>query len=183
MAANGEDNHPITGIVEPSSFEPYISSIFAFAPVVFGFLLGLLAALVVRIWQARIDEHTQRYNDIRRTLLGATEIATAYWLKLDDLPDRKAEAKLVGLYVLLNGLVVEVAAAYNDNPEVHFKRLQTFFEFTTGGDQYEVDTRQPDPARARGVQSEAAKLVLYFQKYRRRKLTMGNSLRIGLFRR
>jgi len=131
------------------------------------------------MWQARVDEHAQRYDDIRNTLLNAGEIATAYWLRLEDLPDRKAEAKLVGLWVLLNGLTVEVARAYRDNPKVHSNRLQDFHDLTTGGTQYEVDDRDPDVQRAYAVQSEAAKLVLYFQEYRRQKLTVCNSFRIG----
>ncbi len=144
-----------------------------------GFLLGWLVALATRMWQVRIDEHAQRYDDIRNTLLNAADIATAYWLKLQTLSDPEAEAKLIGLYVLLNGLAVEVAAAYNDDRTVHGQRLQGFYDLTTGLDPRGFNVRQPDAARAQAVQSEAAELILYFQDYRRRKLTIRSSLRIG----
>jgi len=50
---------------------------------------------------------------------------------------------------------------------------------TTGGEDYENDGRDPDLSRAAAVQAEAAKLILHFQKYRRQKLTVFRSLRIG----
>ena len=46
------------------------------------FLLGLLAALAIRLWQSRIDEHSQRYDEVRNAILQATEISTDYWLKV-----------------------------------------------------------------------------------------------------
>ena len=55
-----------------------------------------------------------------------------------------------------------------------------FNDLTTGGENYEVDQRQMDVSRALAVQREAADLILYFQEYRRRRLTLCNSLRIGL---
>ena len=55
-----------------------------------------------------------------------------------------------------------------------------FGDLTTGGENYEVDQRRMDVSRALAVQRETADLILYFQEYRRRRLTLGNSLRIGL---
>ncbi|MCY4287472.1 MAG: hypothetical protein OXC63_02645 [Aestuariivita sp.] len=144
-----------------------------------GFILGLLASIVVRGWQSRIDEHSHRYNDIRDTVFRAAELATSYWLKDPVIRYREAEAHLNGLVTMLNGLALEIATEYRDDPTVHSQRLQYFFELTTGGEQYEIDERDPNPARASAVQTEAAKLILYFQKYRRQKLTIFEYFRIG----
>ena len=76
-----------------------------------GFLLGLLAALTIRLWQSRIDEHSQRYDEVRHAILQAADISTDYWLKFDPKADRRNEARLVGLFQLLNGLAVELANA------------------------------------------------------------------------
>ena len=51
------------------------------------------AALTICIWQSRIDEHSQRYDDVRNAILQAAEISTNYWLKLPDLKCRQAEAR------------------------------------------------------------------------------------------
>jgi len=95
--------------------------------VLFGFLSGLLAALVVRGWQSRIDEHSQRYNDIRDTVLEIAERATSYWLKNPNLQYREVEVRLIGLWTMLNGLSVEIAHEYRDNSTIHSERLQNFF--------------------------------------------------------
>ncbi|MCY4306328.1 MAG: hypothetical protein OXC62_16370 [Aestuariivita sp.] len=146
-----------------------------------GFISGLLAALVVRGWQSRIDEHSQRYNDIRDTVLKIAEVATSYWLKNPNLQYREIEARLIGFWTMLNGLAVEIANEYQDDPTIHSQRLQNFYDLTTGGEYYENDERDPDPSRATAVQAEAAKLILRFQKYRRQNLTISKSLRIGFF--
>ena len=146
-----------------------------------GFLLGLLAALTIRLWQSRIDEHSQRYDEVRNAILQAAEISTDYWLKFDSRADRRNEARLVGLFQLLNGLTVELAIASGDEPRTHAERLVAFGDLTTGGENYEVDQRQMDVPRALAVQREAADLILCFQEYRRQRLTLRNSLKIGLF--
>lgn len=146
-----------------------------------GFLLGLFAALAIRIWQGRIDEHSQRYDEVRNAILQAAEISTNYWLKVPDLSDRQAEARLVGLFQLLNGLTVELASASKDDPRAHAGRLVRFSDLTTGGPDYEVDDRAIDVSRAMAVQQEAADLILYFQEYRRRRLTLWRSLGVAFF--
>ncbi|MDE2816790.1 MAG: hypothetical protein OXK81_08835 [Chloroflexota bacterium] len=144
-----------------------------------GFLLGLFAALTARFWQSRIDEHDQRYEELRNAILRAAEISTDYWLKVGTLDDRQAEARLVGLFRLLNGLSVELARATRDSPPIHARRLVRFNDLLTGGPNYEIDQRPIDASRAMAVQQEAADLILYFQKYRRRRLTLWRSLEIA----
>lgn len=150
--------------------------------ILVGFLLGIFAALAIRLWQSRIDEHSQRYDDVRNAILKSAEISTDYWLKVDILDDRQAEARLVGLFQLLNGLTVDLASASRDDPRSHAERLVRFNDLTTGGQYFEVDDRPINATRARAVQLEAAELILYFQEYRRRRLTLSNSLRIGFLR-
>ena len=146
-----------------------------------GFLLGLFAALTVRFWQSRIDEHSQRYEELRNAILQAAEISTDYWLMIRDLKDRQAEARLVGLFRRLNGLAVDLARATRDSPKIHAERLVSFNDLITGGQYFEVDQRLIDSSRAMAVQQEAADLILYFQGYRRRRLTLWRSLRIAFF--
>ena len=153
------------------------------AKLFFAFLLGWFAALATRIWQNRIDEHSQRHDELRSAILQAAEVSTNYWLKIDDLGDRQAEARLVGLFRLLTGLAVGLARATRDDPWTHAQRLVLFCDLTTGGPDYEVDERLIDTSRAMAVQLEAADLILYFQEYRRRRLTLCRSIRIGFFRR
>ena len=148
-----------------------------------GFVLGWFAALVLRFWQSRIDEHSQRYDELRNAILQAAEISTNYWLNAGDLEDRQAEARLVGLFRLLNGLAVDLARASRDDPRAHAERLVPFSDLTTGGPNYEVDPRSIDASRAAAVQQEAADLILYFQKYLRRRLTLCRSLTIAFSRR
>ncbi|MDE0101656.1 MAG: hypothetical protein OXN89_04695 [Bryobacterales bacterium] len=162
---------------------PWLSLMSDGFKLLFGFLLGLSAALAIRVWQSRIDEHSQRYDDVRGAILQAADISTCYWLKVGDLEDRRAEARLVGLFQMINGLTVELASASGDSRGTHAPRLVVFNDLTTGGQYYEVDERPPDNARAMAVQLEAADLILYFQEYRRRHLTLWNSLRVGFVRR
>ena len=152
------------------------------AALVIGFLLGLFAALAVRFWQSRIDEHFQRYDELRNAILQAAEISTDYWLKVRGLTDRQAEARLVGQFRLLNGIAVDLARASKDNPRIHADRLALFNDLITSGTDYEIDQRQIDPSRAMAVQQEAADLILYFQEYRRQRLTLWLSLRMVFFR-
>ena len=148
-----------------------------------GFLLGLFAALTVRFWQSRIDEHSQRYDQLRNAILQAAEISTDYWLKVRGLDDRQAEARLVGFFRLLNGLAVDLARATSDRPRIHARRLVRFNDLITAGPNYEIDQRSIDASRAMAVQQEAADLILYFQEYRRRRLTLWRSLGIAFIQR
>ncbi len=167
---------------EPPPPDPWLSLTSDGVKLLLAFLLGWFAALAIRVWQSRVDEHSQRYDELRGAILQAAEISTNYWLKIDDLSDRQAEARLVGLFRRLNGLAVELARASRDDPLTHAKRLVEFGDLTTGGPDYEVDDRAIDVSRAMAVQQEAADLILYFQKYRRRQLTLRRSLGLGLFR-
>ena len=98
-----------------------------------GFLLGLFAALTVRFWQSRIDEHSQRYDELRNAILQAAELSTDYWLKIRGLDDRQAETRLVGFFRLLNGLAVDLARATSDCPRIHAQRLVRFNDLITAG--------------------------------------------------
>ncbi len=167
---------------EPPPPDPWLSLTSDGFKLLVAFLLGLLAAFAIRLWQSRIDEHSQRYDEVRNAILQAAEISTDYWLKVPNLSDRQAEARLVGLFQLLNGLAVELASASMDDPRTHAERLVRFNDLTTGGQHFEVDQRPIDVSRAMAVQQEAADLILYFQDYRRRRLTLCNSLRIGFLR-
>ena len=144
-----------------------------------GFLLGLFAALAVRFWQSRIDEHSQRYDELRAAILQSAEISTNYWLTVRGLGDRQAEARLVGLFRLLNGLAIDLARATGDDPRIHAGSLVRFYDLITAGPGYEIDQRSIDVSRAMAVQQEAADLILYFQDYRRQRLTLWRSLGIA----
>ncbi len=145
-----------------------------------GFVLGMFAAFTVRFWHGRLDEHFQRYDELRDVLLHAADISADYWLKVRDLNDRQAEARLTGLFRRLNGLAAGLALATKDNPLAHSERLADFNDLITGGPDYENDQREIDVARAMAVQQKTADLVLYFQKYRRSRLTLLRSLRMAL---
>jgi len=168
-------------ILEPPPQGPWLSLTLDGFVLLFGFLLGLFAALTARFWQSRIDEYTQRYVELRSAIHQAAEISTDYWLKIRGLTDRQAEARLVGLFRLLNGIAVELARASKDDPRAHADRLAHFNHLITSGPEYEVDQRTVDVARALAVQQEAASLILYFQDYKRRRLTLWLSLRMGFF--
>ena len=167
---------------EPPPPDPWLSLTSDGFLLLLGFLLGLFAALAARFWQSRIDEHSQRYDELRNGILQAAEISTGYWLKVDTADDRQAEARLVGLFRLLNGLAVDLARATRDDPRTHARRLVSFNHLTTAGPHYEIDERPMDASRAMAVQQEAADLILYFQEYRRRRLTLWHSLRIAFGR-
>ena len=131
--------------------------------------------------QSRADEHSKRYDDIQNAILKAAENSTDYWLKLQKNEDRRVEAHLVGHIHMINGLTVSLAIACKDQPRIHAGELQEFYELTTGGENFENGQRKIDISRARAVQLEAARLILYFQKYQRQRLTLRNSIRIGIF--
>lgn len=167
---------------EPPPAEPWLSLTSDGVKLLTAFLLGWFAALATRVWQSRIDEHSQRYDEVRNAIRQTAEVSTAYWLKVESLGDRQAEVRLVGLFRLLNGLAVDLAIASKDDPRIHALRLVRFNDLTTGGEYYEVDERPIDTSRAMAVQLEASDLILYFQSYRRRRLTLWRSIRIGFFR-
>lgn len=150
--------------------------------LVIGFILGLLAALAARFWQSRVDEHSQRYDELRNAMPRAAEISADYWLEIPSLDDRQAELRLVGLFRLLNGLAVDLARASGDDPRSHAHCLVRFNDLITSGPNYEVDQREMDSSRAIAVQQEAASLILYFQEYRRQRLTLWRSVRMAFFR-
>ena len=167
---------------EPPPPDPWLSLTSDGFALLIGFLLGLFAALAARFWQSRIDEHSHRYDELRNGILRAAEISTDYWLKVDTFNDRQAEARLVGLFRLLNGLAVDLARATGDDPRTHAQHLVRFNDLITAGPDYEIDQRPMDASRAMAVQQEAANLILYFQEYRRRRLTLWHSLRMAFFR-
>ena len=148
------------------------------ANILIGFLLGLFASALIGLWQRRVDEHSKRYDDIQDAVLRAAEDSTDYWLKLRENDDRRVEARLVGHQTLINGLAVGLAIACGDEPRIHAGELRKFFELTTGGEHYEDDQRIIDSSRASAVQHEAARLILYFQNFRRKRLTLRNSFRM-----
>ena len=168
---------------EPPPPDPWLSLTSDGFPLLLGFVLGLFAALAARFWQSRIDEHSQRYDELRNGILQAAEISTEYWLNADTPNDRKAEARLVGLFRLLNGLAVSLARATRDDPRAHAQRLANFNDLITAGPHYEIDERPMDASRAMAVQQEAADLILYFQAYRRQRLTLWQSFRMAFGRR
>ena len=167
---------------EPPQQDAWLSATSDGFTLLVGFLLGLFAALAARFWQSRIDEHSQRYEELRGAILQAAEISTDYWLKVETLSNRQAEARLVGLFRLLNGIAVGLARASGDDPRTHADRLVRFNDLTTSGPDYEIDQRGVDVSRALAVQQEAADLILYFQEYRRQRLTLWLSLRMAFFR-
>ena len=146
--------------------------------LVIGALLGWLAGLTHRFWQHRIEENSQRHNELQASIMKAANISTDYWLKIETLTDRQAEARLVGFFFLLNGISQDLARASGDDPAIHAQRLADFNDLITGGPNYEDDERSLDASRAMAVQLEAAKLNLHFQEYRRRQLTLWRSFRI-----
>lgn len=173
---------PSAAMREPHQQDAWLSVTSDGFTLLVGFLLGLFAALAARFWQSRIDEHSQRYEELRAAIVQAAQISADYWLKVETLSDRQAEARLVGLFRLLNGIAVDLARASRDDPRVHADRLARFNDLITSGSAYEIDERRVDASRAMAVQQEAADLILYFQEYRRQRLTLWLSLRMAFFR-
>lgn len=147
-----------------------------------GLALGVFIAFVVRFWHSRIAENSQRYDELRSAILQAADISADYWLKVKTLNDRQAEARLVGLFRLINGLAIDLADELRDCHEVHAERLAEFNGLITGGPDYEVEDRPINTARALTVQQKAADLILHFQSYRRRRLTLWRSLQMAFCR-
>lgn len=126
-----------------------------------GALVGGLVTAWMHYWKFRRDEFGARCDELCRALVEAGQVAADYWSQEFEDPQkaRAAEARLLGMQALIDGLSVQVLERFRKEDVMRVQRLLSDLMDALTGGQFSEASRPIDLARTSRAPQIAGGLV------------------------
>ncbi len=133
-----------------------------------GALIGTLATAGFHIWRLHREDINARINELCDCVVEAATAASEYWATDFDGSDNKArriaEAKILGLQSLVDGLYSEVRLRLKIQQSEAIDRLQSELLDNMSGGDFSVQGRPSDPVRTASVLQSASEVVVALRR-------------------